>query len=131
MAGAGPAVAGIELLWLVLVLDQHGCLRGCWSGAAGRGRPGGAAARAGSDLVVPVRKAPRSWDPVPVPTSGPAGKAAGQAPPVGLAAKLDDPPHGEGDTQLVLVHLDSHAVGVPGQHATSRPLAGHRTKVPM
>src|SRR5829696_6465479 len=127
MAGAGPAVAGIELLWLVLVLDQHGCLRGCWSGAAGRGRPGGAAARAGSDLVVPVRKAPRSWHPVPVPTSGPAGKAAGQAPPVGVAMKLGDPRH----RQLVAVHLDSHAVGVPGQHATRRPPAGHHPKVPM
>src|SRR5512133_2280924 len=52
LAGAGRAVAGIERLWLVLVLDQHGCLRGRWSGRRSgqgcgwpdaAGRPGGAA----------------------------------------------------------------------------------------
>jgi hypothetical protein len=91
LAGAGRAVAGIELRRRVLVLDQHGCLRGCSPGAAG----------AGCGLAISVWAASRSWRPVLVPTCGPAGQAVGKPLPVGLAMKLGDPRRGQRDPRRV------------------------------
>jgi len=104
---------------------------------AGLGPPAAAApARAAAACTVgglagSASKARRPWRPVPAPTSGPAGNATGQAPPVGLAVQLGEIPYGEPDTHLEVVHLDSGVIGVPGRHAMRRLLVGHRTKVPM
>jgi hypothetical protein len=81
--------------------------------AGSGGRRGGAASRrAVSGLAGSACTARRAWHPVPIPTCGLAGEAAGQAPPAGVAAKLGDPRHDEGDPQLVLVHLDPSGLAV-------------------
>ena len=129
-AGAFAAVAGVKVARLVLVLDQHGCSVVAPARPAGSDRRGGVgAAHAATGLAASARKARRPWRLVPVPTSWQAGDAACQAPPVGLAAKLDDPPHGEGDPQLVLVHLDPIGWRWSDQHARDPPKVGHPPKV--
>jgi hypothetical protein len=88
------------------MLHQHGSLLGSSPWTAGNGRRYGAAtARAGSGVAMSPDDPWRPWRAVPVPTCGPAGDAAGQAPPVGLAVKLGQVRHGQRDTQLVVVHL--------------------------
>jgi hypothetical protein len=90
LVGAGPAVAGVEHTRLVVMLHHRGCPRGHWLEAVGSDRCGGAAAaRTVSGVFVSAGEAQRPW-PVLVPTSGPGGDWTGQAPPVGLVAKLDD-----------------------------------------
>jgi hypothetical protein len=87
----------------MLVLDQHGCLRGCWLGVAGSGhRDGAAAACAVSSLAVSVQAAQPPWRPVPAPAADPVGEAAGLAPLVDLAMKLGEAHRGERDTNSLL-----------------------------
>jgi hypothetical protein len=84
-------VAGVEHASLVLMPHQHGCLPGSSPGTSGSDRAVGGLAVSPKDVWRPCR-------PVLAPTCGPAGDAAGQAPPVGLAVQLGQVRHGQRGT---------------------------------